>query len=1133
MIISCFIGVCVLLFGPLVSSACNVTLYAQGEPLNFTSPNYPGNYTSNDNCYWDIYPQTRGYSVILDMVFSDIESSSRSNCPYDALTIYVKNNGDQRIGESKRICGQSRLNIITREDQHIHAVFETDGSVTRGGFLIRYYETDGHSCGLSDLSASSVAWTNLTSPGYPSNYSNNLNCQWTISASVGYEIKVEVVYFNVEYSTACSSDYLLFSDGSTSFAAQLGKYCGRSYITRVVVSSRNYMTITFHTDDSDTALGFNLKYKAGTFLTTTTEITNGLNCGSRLLRASTSTWGHLSSPGYPNHNYRDNMDCRWTVSAPAGYKIKVEIIVLSVEFEATCAFDYLLFSDGSSSFATRLGKYCYGTRNVVSSSNAMTITFHTDGSRTDRGFSLKYMARTSGASGVNCGSSLLSASTSTWTYLSSPGYPNYNNNMDCKWTISAPAGYKIKAEIIALSLEYEATCARDYLLFSDGSSPYDTKLGKYCTGTRDVVSSSNAMTITFHTDGSVTGRGFSLKYMARTSVSGCGTDEEINEYETKYIESPNYPLQYPSNANCSWTISNRLEGYVIHVQVVDFNLEPHNPCSYDYVQLYDVTGTYERSLGRWCGSDGPDTQSTGMSMKVRFLSDSSNTFKGFKLAFTACEPTSSCARGLNCGSSLPSASTSTWRYLSSPGYPNYNNNMECKWTISAPAGYKIKAEIIALSLEYEATCARDYLRFSDGSSSYDTKLGKYCNGTRDVVSSSNVMTITFHTDGSVTGRGFSLKYMARTSGCGTDEEINEYETNYIESPNYPLQYPSNADCSWTISTRLEGYVIHVEVVDFYLEPHSSCSYDYVQLYDVTGTDERSLGRWCGSNGPDTQSTGMSMKVRFLSDSSNTLKGFKLAFTAVEPTSSRCGTDEKINEYETKYIESPNYPLQYPSNANCSWTISTRLEGYVIQVQVVDFYLEPHSSCFYDYVQLYYVTGTYERSLGRWCGLDGPDPQSAGMSMKVRFHSDSSSTFKGFKLAFTACEPTSSSSVSPNLGGIIGGVFGGIVGVAIVTCCCCGICSRKKSTTNDQSQGNRSREVNLNTVYTVPVSNYPPTTATTQPAMFTPPPAYSEVVKDDPPPYCQAVPLSDILPLVTSSPNGASSYQGTDNPAGPS
>ncbi|XP_046366001.2 cubilin-like [Haliotis rufescens] len=886
MITFCFIGVCVLLFGPLVSRACNVTLYAQGEPLNFTSPNYPGNYISNDNCYWDIYPQTRGNNVVLDMVFSDIEDSPGSTCQYDALTIYVKNNGDQRKAESKSICGQSRLHFITREDQHFHAVFKTDGTVTRGGFLIRYYETDGHSCGVSDLSASSAAWTNLTSPGYPSNYSNNLDCRWTISAPVGYEIKVEVMYSNVQNSTACSSDYLLFSDGSTSFASQLGKYCGRSYITRVVVSSRNYMTITFHTDGSDTAPRFNLKYKAGTFLTTTTERKNELNCGSSLLSASTSTWRYLSSPGYPNYNY-NNMDCKWTISAPAEYKIKVVIRVLDVAFVYRCAKDYLLFNDGSSSDATQLGKYCSGDRDVVSSSNAMAITFHTDGSFFGKGFSLRYIARTSGAKELNCGSSLLSASTSTWRYLSSPGYPNYNynNNTDCKWTISAPVEYKIKVEIIVLSVDSVAGCAKDYLLFNDGSSSDATQLGKYCSGTRDVFSSSNTMTITFHTDRSITGRGFSLKYIVRTSG------------------------------------------------------------------------------------------------------------------------------GLNCGSSLLSASTSTWRYLLSPGYPNYNydNNMDCKWTISAPAGYKVKVEIIVLSVEYETTCERDYLLFSDGSSSYGTMLGKYCDGTRDVVSSSNAMTVTFHTDNSVTKRGFSLKYMARTSGCGTEEEINGYETKYIESPNYPLDYPDNADCSWTISTDVEGYVIHVKVEFFYLEHDSTCSYDYVQLYDVRGTYEHSLGRWCGSDGPDTQSTGRSMKVRFLSDAS--------------------------------------------------------------------------------------------------------------------------STFTGFKLAFTAGEPTSSSSFSLNFGGVIGGVFGGIVGVALLTCCCCGICSRKKSTTNDQSQRNRSREANVNNVFSIPLPIYPPTTATTLPAMFTPPPAYSEVVKDDPPPYCQAVPLSDIQPIVTSSPNDA--YEGIDNPAGPS
>ncbi|XP_046365997.1 cubilin-like [Haliotis rufescens] len=1013
MIISWFIGVCVLLFGPLVSRACNVTLYAQGEPLNFTSPNYPGNYISNDNCYWDIYPQTRGNNVVLDMVFSDIEGSPGSTCRYDALTIYVKHNGDQRIVESKRICGQSRLHVITREDQHFHVVFKTDGSVTRGGFLIRYYETDGHSCGVSDLSASSAAWTNLTSPGYPSNYSNNLDCRWTISAPVGYEIKVEVMYSIVQNSTACSSDYLLLSDGSTSFASQLGKYCGRSYITREVVSSRNYVTITFHTDGSDTAPGFNLKYKAGTFLTTTTERANELNCGSSLLSASTSTWRYLSSPGYPNYNYNNNMDCKWTISAPVEYKIKVEIIVLSVESVAGCANDYLLFNDGSSSDATQLGKYCDGTRNVVSSSNTITITFHTDRSISGRGFSLKYMARTSGANGLNCGSSLLSASTSTWRYLSSPGYPNYNynNNMDCKWTISAPVEYKIKVEIIVLSVESVAGCANDYLLFNDGSSSDATQLGKYCDGTRNVVSSSNTITITFHTDRSISGRGFSLKYMARTSGANglnCGSSLLSASTSTwRYLSSPGYPnYNYNNNMDCKWTISAPVE-YKIKVEIIVLSVESVAGCANDYLLFNDGSSSDATQLGKYC--DGTrNVVSSSNTITITFHTDRSISGRGFSLKYMA---RTSGANGLNCGSSLLSASTSTWRYLSSPGYPNYNynNNMDCKWTISAPAGYKIKVEIIVLSVEYETTCARDYLLFSDGSSSYGTKLGKYCDGTRDVVSSSNAMTVTFHTDNSVTKRGFSFKYMARTSGCGTEEEINGYETKYIESPNYPLDYPDNADCSWTISTDVEGYVIHVKVEFFYLEHDSTCSYDYVQLYDVRGTYEHSLGRWCGSDGPDTQSTGLSMKVRFLSDAS--------------------------------------------------------------------------------------------------------------------------STFTGFKLAFTAGEPTSSSSFSPNFGGVIGGVFGGIVGVAILTCCCCGICSRKKSTTNDQSQRNRSREDNVNNVFSIPLPIYPPTTATTLPAMFTPPPAYSEVVKDDPPPYCQAVPLSDIQPVVTSSPNDA--YEGIDNPAGPS
>ncbi|XP_071088548.1 scavenger receptor cysteine-rich domain-containing protein DMBT1-like [Haliotis cracherodii] len=751
MITSCVIGVCVLLFGPLVSGACNVTLFAQREPLNFTSPNYPRNYPSNDNCYWDIYPQTRGYRVVLDMVFSDIEGSLGSTCRYDALTIYTRNNDDQNQTDLHRICGQIRWNLITHANQHFHAVFETDGSVTRGGFLIRYYETDGESnCGVP-LVATSAGKT-FTSPGYPNTYFRRQSCTWTITTEQQNQTILMYPTNSVLEPASprgiCNSDYVTVYNGQNS-SDTLGTFCGNE--RPVFSSGGNSLRVHLQTDSSNNYKGFKMFYRA----IPATTCRGTMPAGRNPIQ--------IVSPGYPN-NYQSGLDCQWTINAPSGSDITVEVLFVDMEIVPSCTNDYLLFKDGTTNSARQLAKICERTSTaIVSSSYHMTIIFHSDSSTTGRGFRLQYSSE--GANVRYCGNSMLSASTSTWTYLSSPGYPNYN----------------------------------------------------------------------------------------------------------------------------------------------------------------------------------------------------------------------------------------------------YNNNMDCKWTISAPFGYIVKVEIKVLSVEYEATCARDYLLFNDGSSSYNTQLGRYCSGTRDVVSSDNAMTITFHTDGSVTDRGFSLKYMARRSGCGTEEEINEYETKYIESPNYPLDYPDNADCSWTISTDVEGYVIHVQVEFFYLEHDSTCSYDYVQLYDVRGTYEHSLGRWCGTDGPDTQSTGMSMKVRFLSDGSNTFTGFKLAFTAGEPTSS-------------------------------------------------------------------------------------------------------------------------SASFTPNFGGVIGGVFGGIVGVAIVMCVCCGMCSRQKSTTNNQSQRNRSREANGNNVFSIPLPNYPSTTSTTQPAMFTPPPAYSEVVKDDPPPYCLAVPLSDTHPVVTSSLSGE--YQGIDNPAGP-
>jgi len=56
----------------------------------------------------------------------------------------------------------------------------------------------------------------------------------------------------------------------------------------------------------------------------------------------------------------------------------------------------------------------------------------------------------------------------------------------------------------------------------------------------------------------------------------------------------------------------------------------------------------------------------------------------------------------------------------------------------------------------------------------------------------------------------------------------------IHSPNYPNSYNANDDCEWLIEVD-RNHVVQFTFVDFDVEPHQNCSYDYVALYDGANT----------------------------------------------------------------------------------------------------------------------------------------------------------------------------------------------------------------------------------------------------------------------------------------------------------
>lgn len=73
---------------------------------------------------------------------------------------------------------------------------------------------------------------------------------------------------------------------------------------------------------------------------------------------------------------------------------------------------------------------------------------------------------------------------------------------------------------------------------------------------------------------------FSLTFSV-TIIAGCGGQLTSSQGS---IVSPNYPQPYPVNADCEWLIRVS-EGSVVSVTVVEIDIEEHQICMYDYLQV--------------------------------------------------------------------------------------------------------------------------------------------------------------------------------------------------------------------------------------------------------------------------------------------------------------------------------------------------------------------------------------------------------------------------------------------------------------------------------------------------------------------------------------------------------------------
>ncbi|XP_050485193.1 bone morphogenetic protein 1-like [Bombus huntii] len=520
----------------------------------------------------------------------------------------------------------------------------------------------------------------------------------------------------------------------------------------------------------------------------------------------------------------------------------------------------------------------------------------------------------------------------------------------CEWRITATHGERIVLNITSLDIFKSNFCRSDYLEIRDGYWFKSNVLGRYCGSGKihePVVSTGSRMLVTYVTSNHQTGhRGFTASYEAV-----CGGEIEVED--TGHLESPNYPEGYQSSKECVWKLSVP-QNFQVALKFQSFEIENHDNCVYDYVEVRDGHNADSPLIGVYCGYKiPPDIKSTGNKLLVKFVSDGSVQKAGFSATFMkefdecvliehgcehncintlggfecSCKPGYELhSDGKHCEDACGGVFEDSNGTITSPSFPvTYPGNKDCVWEIIAPPQYRITLNFTHFDLEgnnaRQQDCEYDSVEVSSKlGDDLLRKHGIFCGSRLPslITSEGNSLRVTFTSDNSIQKTGFAAVFFTDMDECANNNGGCQHECR-------------NTIGSYQCSCH-NGFTLH-------------------------------------ENGHDCKEGGCKYEI-------------------VAPM----GT-----------ITSPNYPDYYPGLKDCVWHFVTK-PGHRIKLVFKVFEMESHQECNYDHIAIYDGDSPDSHVLGKFCGTKEPHPILAtGNQMYMVFKSDASVQRKGFLATHsTAC-----------------------------------------------------------------------------------------------------------------------------------
>uniref|UniRef100_A0A674GZR9 CUB and zona pellucida like domains 1 n=1 Tax=Taeniopygia guttata TaxID=59729 RepID=A0A674GZR9_TAEGU len=132
----------------------------------------------------------------------------------------------------------------------------------------------------------------------------------------------------------------------------------------------------------------------------------------------------------------------------------------------------------------------------------------------------------------------------------------------------------------------------------------------------------------------------------------------------------------------------------------------------------------------------------------------------------------------------------------------------------------------------------------------------------------------------------------------------------LQSPNYPGNYPNDADCVWEI--QVENNFQFLKFSSEMDLTSGTCQHDYIEVYDGPLHSSPLLGRFCSGSFPTYVSSSNMMTVRFHSDSRNSFRGFQAHYSSIPAghnTTIQCLPDYMHVVVSRDYLQSQGYSAQ--------------------------------------------------------------------------------------------------------------------------------------------------------------------------------------------------------------------------------